>query len=219
MRTAVIAGATGLVGKQCMYKLLENKEYSSVIALLRRPFDIKHPKLQQITTDFENLNDLTLPFIPDDVFCCLGTTMAKAGSKQAFYKVDFTYVHELGSFFASKGSKRFLLISASGADKTSAIYYSKVKGEVEEAVKQLSFDGIYVFRPSILLGSREEFRLGERVGIGLAMLLQPFMIGGLKKYRPIYGSQVAAGMIKTALEAAPGKYIFESDAIMEMVKK
>jgi uncharacterized protein YbjT (DUF2867 family) len=213
MKTALIAGATGLIGKQLMYKLIESNAYSKVIILVRKAYEIKHPKLEQIPANYENMDSLLLSAIPDDVFCCLGTTMAKAGSKEAFHKVDYTYVLNLASFFAAKGAKNFLLVSSIGADKTSAVYYSRTKGEIEEAVSKLPYKGIFIFRPSILLGKRDEFRLGERIGIGLALVLQPFMLGSIKKYRPIYGAKVAVGMIKCALQDKEGKFILESDQI------
>lgn len=216
MKTALVAGATGLIGKQCMYKLLENANYEKVIVLVRRKFEIKHPKLEQLIVDYDNLENLTITDKIDDVFCCLGTTMKKAGSKEAFKKVDYDYVLKLAEFGLSKGAKKFLLISANGADPNAAIYYSKVKGEVENAVKSLSYETIFIFRPSILVGNREEFRLGERLGISLALLLSPIMLGVLRKYRPIHGAVVANAMIKKAQSAEKGNIVLESDKIQEL---
>lgn len=216
MKTALLAGATGLVGKQLMYKLLENKEYEKVIILVRRPYQIKHPKLEQIITNFTDLDKLLFYTIPNEVFCCLGTTMARAGSKEEFYKVDFTYVFNLANFFSEKGSSQFLMISSNGANTQSSFYYPLVKGEIEHAVSALKYNCVHIFRPSILMGNRAEFRFGERMGIALALVIQPFMLGNLKKYRPIHASKVAEAMLNSALENNTGIYVHESDEIQSV---
>jgi uncharacterized protein YbjT (DUF2867 family) len=213
MRTAIIAGASGLIGKQLMYKLLENSQYSKVSILVRKPLEIKHPKLEQIHVDFSQIDKMPTEGKFTDAFCCLGTTINKAGSKDKFYEVDFTFVHTFAQHFSNQGTENFLLVSANGADKNSSIFYSKVKGEIEEAIKKVSFKGIYIFRPSILLGDREEFRLGEKIGIVLAMVLSPLLMGSLKKYKPIHSSKVADGMIANALSNKEGVFILESDEI------
>lgn len=211
-RKAVVAGATGLVGKQVMYKLLENNNYDTVYVLVRRTMEIKHPKLQQILFDYSNFETLDSSVPPiDDVFCCLGTTMKKAGSKEAFYQVDFTFVHELAKYFSSKSAENFLLISAIGADTQSSVYYSRVKGEIENAVSKLNFKGYFIFRPSFLMGDRQEFRLGEKIGIVLAVIISPFLVGSLKKYKPIHAAVVANNMIDNALSGKKGKVVIEGE--------
>lgn len=210
MKTAIVAGATGLVGKQLMYKLLENDNYQKVYALVRKLYEIKHEKLIQILVNYDNLDLISSDVCPTDVFCCLGTTIAKAGSEEAFYKVDFTYIQQIAKFFKKRGAINFLLISAVGAHADSSIFYSRIKGETEQAIRQLDYEGLHFFRPSLLLGQREEMRIGERVGIGFAMLFQPFMFGGLEKYKPIHAASLADYMILRSLESKKGVFIREN---------
>lgn len=213
MRTAIVAGATGLVGKQCLFKLLENVNYEKIYALVRKPMEIKHEKLEQMVFDYSDFERLNTLGKVDDVFCCLGTTMKVAGSKEAFYKVDFTYVVELAKYFANKQAANFMLISAIGADSTSSIFYSKVKGETENAIMAIDYKRIYIFRPSFLAGERKETRMGEMIGVGIASLIAPLLFGNAKKYKPIHAAKVAEGMISKALSGMEGKYIVESDKI------
>ncbi|MFN0047988.1 MAG: NAD-dependent epimerase/dehydratase family protein [Cytophagales bacterium] len=213
MKTALIAGATGLVGKQCLYKLLENPNYDSVYALVRKPLEIKHLKLKQIVFDYQNFAVLDIIWEVTDVYCCLGTTMKKAGTKAAFYEVDFTFVLNLAAYFAKKSTPNFLLISAIGADANSSIFYSKVKGEIETAISKLDYKGIFIFRPSFLMGNRDETRTGEKIGVAVAALVSPLLFGNAKKYRPIHAAKVANGMIERALSGNEGVFVIESDRI------
>lgn len=196
----MIAGSTGLVGKQLMYKLLECREYQKIIALVRTPLPIKHPKLLQLTVDYEKLEQYKDQMQGDDYFCCLGTTMKKAGSKEAFYKVDYTYSLQFAKIASENSASKFLLISAIGADSSSSVYYSKVKGELEAAIKKLKIPEIHIFHPSILVGNRLEFRFGELIGIAMAKIISPLLIGKLKKYKPMEVTKLAGAMLKVALQ-------------------
>jgi uncharacterized protein YbjT (DUF2867 family) len=198
MKTALLAGASGLVGKQLMYKLLESDSYAEVKALVRKPMHLSHPKLKQVEVDFDHLEEYQNELLADDVFCCLGTTIGKAGSQEAFYKVDFTYCHTLAKLSKANGAKQFLLVSAIGADPKSSVFYSRVKGELEMALEQLHFESLQLFQPSLLMGNRLEFRLGEKIGIGIAKVIAPLMFGPIAKYRPIEVVQVANAMLKAA---------------------
>lgn len=213
MKTALVSGATGLVGKECLFKLLENSNYEKVFALVRKPIEIKHPKLEQIVFDYSDFTLLDSIGMVNDVYCCLGTTMKIAGSKEAFFMVDHTYVVKLAQYFSQKHAENFLLISAIGADAQSSIYYSKVKGETEVEVMKMSFKGVFIFRPSFLVGDRKETRIGEVIGVGIASIIAPFLFGGAKKYKPIHAAKVAESMIKSANSGKKGCYTFESDAI------
>jgi len=213
MKSAIIAGASGLVGKQCLYKLLENPNYDRVYALVRKPLEIKHLKLNEIVFDYQDFSKLELLWKIDDVYCCLGTTMQIAGSKEAFYQVDYTYVVNLARYFSSREAVNLLLISALGADASSSIFYSKTKAETEQAVIKLNYKGIFIFQPSFLAGDRQAFRLGEKIGLGIAQLVSPLLIGGLKKYKPIHAAKVAEAMIAMALGGKVGQYIIPSDEI------
>jgi uncharacterized protein YbjT (DUF2867 family) len=214
-RIAMVAGATGLIGRHLLEQLLANPEHSAVIALVRRPLSMEHPKLWQKTLDFDALPSMALPRA-DDVYCALGTTIRTAGSQEAFRTVDYTYVVELASAAARSGASQFLVVSSLGADPTSRVFYSRVKGEMEEAVAKVGLGGVHIFRPSLLTGQRSESRAGERARIIAARALSFLMIGPLKKYRPIAAETVARGMIRTALANRAGVHVYESDVIAAM---
>lgn len=208
-KIALVAGATGLIGKQLMYKLLEDSHFAKVYILVRKELAIKHPKLEQVITSFDNLEKIHLAQPLTDVFCCLGTTMKKAKSQAAFYKVDFTYTVEVAKFAQKSGAKNCMLVSSVGADSISSVYYTRVKGEVEEAIKNIQFYAFHAFRPSMLMGSRDEFRFGEKLGIGVALLLRPFMFGPLAKYKPIHSAVVANNMLLASLQDKKGNFVYE----------
>jgi uncharacterized protein YbjT (DUF2867 family) len=212
-RTALLAGATGLVGGHCLDLLLHDDAYGQVTVLGRRELGTTHRKLVQRVVDFDRLAELDDVPRVDDVFCCLGTTMKQAGSEEAFRRVDFTYVYELVRLASRHRAGQFLLVSALGANRQSRVFYNRVKGEVEEAVRKLPFDGVHIFRPSLLLGDRRESRPGERLAILAGRALGFVFIGPLGRYRPIAARAVAAAMVRIAKEAARGVHVYESDRI------
>jgi uncharacterized protein YbjT (DUF2867 family) len=214
VKTALIAGATGLVGRYCLARLLDEPAYGRVIALVRRPLPQTDTKLEQQVVDFDRLGLAGTEFpAADDVFCCLGTTMKTAGSEAAFRQVDFVYVVSLASQALGRGAKQFLLVSSLGANPKSPIFYSRVKGETEAAIAALPFEGRQIFRPSILLGERAEIRTGERAGIAVMRGISFAMLGPLRKYRPIAAATVARAMVRVALQAPRGVNIYQSHAI------
>ncbi len=217
MRTAVIAGATGLIGGYLLERLLAHPAYSSVIVLARRTIAREHPKLDQRVIDFDALPSIELP-AGADIFCALGTTIKTAGSQEAFRKVDFTYVHELARAGARAGAARFLVVSSIGASTTSRAFYLRVKGDMEAAVTRERYEAIHIFRPSALMGERKEPRFGERVGVALNRALALLMIGSLSKYRPIEADAVAAGMIGAALSDMRGTHIHTFDEILALAR-
>ena len=212
-KTALLAGASGLIGSHLLPLLLESERYSKVIVVGRKAVPLQHPKLTQVVTELDKLQDVRLQLIADDVFCCLGTTMKQAGSKEAFYKVDFLYVVTLAALTAANFAAQFLVVSALGADADSAVYYSKVKGDMEESVRQLPFRAIHIFRPSLLLGERAQPRLGERLGAVVLGVLRPLLRGPLHKYRPVTGATVALAMLRAAEEDGGGVRVHLSDEI------
>ncbi len=223
MRTALILGASGLIGGHCLDLLLHDEAYDQVIVLVRKTLPKNHPKLIQHEVNFDHLSehaDLLKALAPniDDVFCCLGTTIKKAGSQEAFRKVDFTYAHEAAKLAAHNGASQFLLVSSLGADAKSSVFYSRIKGEIEAAISALNFESVSIFRPSLLLGERAEFRLAERLAEPFAKALSFFMIGGLRKYRAIEARTVAAAMIEIAKKEMKGVKVYESDRIQEIGK-
>ncbi|MGF9712118.1 NAD(P)H-binding protein [Paenibacillus naphthalenovorans] len=214
--TAIVAGATGLVGRELVRLLLSDLEYDKVIALVRRPIELNHEKLIQRMTDWEE--GPLEQAIKDDlngshVFCALGTTIRKAKTKEQFRKVDFDYPVRLGRLAKKYGASSFLIVSAMGASKDSLFFYSQVKGEVEESLKDLDLPSLHIFRPSLLLGQRDEFRFGEKMAEILGGLFSFLMIGGLRQYKPITGTAVAQGMIQAAKKGSKGTRIYRSDQI------
>ena len=212
-KTALIAGASGLVGSHLLSLLLASERYERVITVGRRPLPVVHPKLEQRLLDFDNLEQHRLQLIADDVFCCLGTTMRQAGSREAFYQVDYLYVVKLAALTAANFAAQLLLISAMGADARSRVYYNRVKGEAEEAVSQAPFRAIHIFRPSLLLGSRAQPRFGERLGAVVLRVLNPVLRGPLQKYRAITAETVARAMLRAAEAESSGAQVHLSDAI------
>lgn len=215
-RTATLLGATGLVGGHCLSLLLNEPRYGRVVALGRRTIAVEHPKLRQYVIDFERPQQFAHLFETHDLFCCLGTTIKKAGSRAAFRRVDFTYPHECARLAARAGAEQLLLVSSLGADARSRIFYSRVKGELEEAISQLPFKAVQIFRPSLLLGTRAEARTGERVAEKIFKLLPFIFSGPLRKYRPVEAHGVAAAMVRIAGQSPPGVNLFESRRIAEL---
>jgi len=217
-RTALLVGATGLVGGHCLRQLLADDAWSQVVVLARRRLAASHPKLVARLVDFDRLGQLSgFPRVTD-VFCALGTTIAKAGSQPEFFKVDFTYVVETARLAAVSGARQFLLVSAVGADRSSNIFYSRVKGETEEAVRKLPLPGIQIFRPSILAGERSESRPFERVGLAAFSAVSFAMVGPLRRYRPVAAEDVARAMLEVARREIPGVNVYDSGRIEEIAR-
>jgi uncharacterized protein YbjT (DUF2867 family) len=210
-RTALLAGATGLVGTFLLERLLASISYASVELLARRDTGLAHPKLKPEIVDFARLDERRVA--ADDVFCCLGTTIKQAGSQAAFRRVDYDYPVALARAAARGGAKRFLVVSALGANSASRVFYNRVKGEMEAAVRASGVPKVYVFRPSLLSGPRKESRLGEQVGLVAGALLGPL----LGKYRPIHADLVAAAMLNAAERDLPAD-TFESERIRGLAK-
>ncbi|WP_096154909.1 oxidoreductase [Bacillus sp. FJAT-45066] len=213
MRKALVIGATGLIGKSVTQQLLQHKQYESATVLVRRPLSTSSEKLFQIKVDFDRLTDYGANFEVDDLYICLGTTIKKAGSKEQFEKVDFHYVVNAVKLATSKGVKRIAIVSALGANSRSNVFYNMVKGEMEEAVQQENVESLYIIRPSLLLGERDEFRFGEKAAEKISFLLTPFLKGKLAKYRPVHGEDVALTMIENIIKGEKGVHIIESNLI------
>jgi uncharacterized protein YbjT (DUF2867 family) len=214
-KSALIAGATGLVGGYVLRGALTHPSYSRVEILVRRELPVRDPKLTQRVVDFERLDADVAGIAADDVFCCLGTTIRKAGSQEAFRHVDYDYPLALARLAKAAGAGKFLMVSALGADPKSSVFYNRVKGEVEHALAATGFPATYFFRPSLLMGPRAEGRRGEKIGTAIGKLIAPFLIGGLRKYRPIYAYTVAAAMMYVANRDFPAGVI-ESDSIARL---
>ncbi|MEN8699227.1 oxidoreductase [Bacillus infantis] len=222
MRKALILGATGLTGGHLLELLLDSGQYSQIKVISRRPLSIKHAKLTVFIGDFSSLEEMGEAFKADDVFCCIGTTIKKAGSKDAFRQTDLEYPIKAAHLAQKAGAARFLIISSMGADLDSMFFYNKVKGQMEEQLKMLNAFSLHIFRPSLLAGDRAEFRLGEKTGEVFLKAAGPFMKGKLKKYKSIQAADVAKGMAAAAIhdkEARKAARIYESDEIARLAEK
>ena len=206
-------GASGLVGAECVARLLDDPVYSVVVVLGRRSPAITHSKLHSHVIDFDAPAEWAALARADDVFCCLGTTIKKAGTQDAFRRVDFSYSMAVAAAAQGNGAQQFLLVSALGASVRAPAFYSRVKGELEAAVAKLGFAAVHIFRPSLLVGEREEKRTAEHIGLIVGRALSVVLIGPLARYRPIHGSTVAACMIATAKKQRSGMHIYESEQI------
>lgn len=208
-----IAGSTGLVGAALLEQLLNNDDVGKVTILVRRPIDAEHPKLVIKDVDFEDIDEKVIPPNVDAVFCCLGTTMAQAGGKDAFRRVDYEYVVKLAVFTQRQKISQFHVISAGGASATSKIFYNKVKGRMELEIKKLDkIRSIYIYRPSMLLGKRDQFRFGESMGKVFMMALS-FIIP--KAYKAIRDEQVAASMVQHAMNPKKSVFIIGNKSMIE----
>ena len=213
VRDVLVAGATGLVGGHLLEALLDSADIGRVYAVLRRRTHADHPKLTEIRLEFADLaaapgtvlGDLAV----DAAFCCLGTTRAKAGSADAFRRVDLEYVRAFALAAYGAGARAFALNSSVGADPGSGNLYLRTKGEAEAACREVGFESLLIFRPGLLRGSRAEFRLAERLGILAAPVTDLLMAGSLARYRSIDARRLAATMLRETLAARPGEEVFE----------
>ncbi|AJE51208.1 NAD(P)H-binding protein [Paenibacillus polymyxa] len=213
-RKAVVVGGTGLVGGYVVRELLVQKEYTRVMVMGRRPLDIKHPKLEQALIDWKQPQKSAFALEGvDDVFCCLGTTMKKAGSKERFRQVDLDYPVLTAQLGKEAGAVQMLAVSAMGADPDSRVFYNRTKGEAEEALAAIGLPALHLFRPSLILGARSERRFGEAAATVVMKALDGLMTGRLASYRAIPASFIARAMVRIALAQASGVHIYPNDII------
>ncbi|MEK8132196.1 oxidoreductase [Paenibacillus filicis] len=213
-RTAIVAGATGLVGRELVRLLLAHPSYARVVALVRRESGRSHPRLIEHRIAFDRLEAETDGLLEGaDVFCALGTTIKKAGSQEAFRRVDYEYPLALGRAAKRDGAARLLIVSSMGADSRSKFFYSRVKGDIERDLTALKLPHLVILRPSLLLGEREEKRPGEHAAAALYRPLGALMVGPLAKYRAIPASAVAEAMLRAAASGTTAVEVLESDRI------
>jgi uncharacterized protein YbjT (DUF2867 family) len=207
-KTILLLGATGLVGGHCLRLLAMDSAFGRIVALTRRPLppEVAPEQVESHVVDFHNLKEHAELFRVDQVLSALGTTIRQAGSQDRFRVVDYEYPLAAARLGVAQGASHFLLVSSLGADARSRVFYSRVKGELESAVLALPFRSVTIVRPSLLLGPRTEFRLGEQVAKKLGFLAPP-------KYKPVDAHAVAAALVRAAAEDAPGRHIIESSEI------
>lgn len=210
-KVAIVIGATGLVGQSLVKQLAEANHVEKIITLTRRPVEYESDKVINHVVDFEHLENDSSLFKADFLFSCLGTTRKQAGSIEAQRVVDLDYQVKAAELAASHGVEHYLVISSSGADENSRNPYLKMKGELEQKVTSLPFKRISIFRPSLLLGPRPEFRLAEKFGSLVLPVLG--LIPWLRRYRPITGEQVAAKMLQVSQHDGQAREWFQLDEI------
>ncbi len=224
-KSAIIIGSSGLIGRSLVGALNSNQgqSFSKVTAVVRKPDPslIKGPNLEQQVIDFERLEAHSSLLKVDVIFCCLGTTIKVAGSEEMFRHVDFDYVTSIAKLYSEVNPNgHFILISSLGADATSRVFYSRVKGEVENYLLGLKLKRVSVLRPSLLLGKRDTLRFGEKIGEVVSLLLKPLLIGPLRKYRAIKATTVAAAMLTISQSDSVDHFkIIESDQIDQLTHR
>lgn len=208
---AVVFGATGLVGAELVRALLNAKIYSKIMVVARRRLSIVHPRLEQHLIQFNELDQCPKEWFSDaDVYCTLGTTIKKAGSKKKFEEVDYQYVIELGKLAKRYQARKLLVITAMDASERSIFFYNRVKGKTERELQQLELPGLHILRPSLIVGNRREFRFGEYMLAKFAGWFSFLFVGMMKKYRPIHAKVIAEAMMKIALSKKENQVIFPS---------
>jgi uncharacterized protein YbjT (DUF2867 family) len=210
-RRAVVAGGTGLVGGALLQILGGDARYRGVTSLARREVPAP-PGVVVLRADFERLEELVLPEA-DDAFCCLGTTRRDAGSAAAFRRVDLDYVVAFAQRAKRAGALRFMLVSSLGASPSSPFLYPRTKGECEAAISAIGFQTVVIVRPSFLVGARAQERAGEAIALRVSRVIQPLLVGPLRKYAAVDATAVARTLVRAAATAPPGITIIESDAI------
>jgi uncharacterized protein YbjT (DUF2867 family) len=216
--TALVIGATGLVGSHLLKQLLSDPEYTELKVFGRRPTGIKDPKLTEYEVDFDDVDSWREKLKGEVLFSALGTTIKKAGSKDKQYKVDYTYQFEVAKAASEQEVKSYVLVSSIGANARSGVFYTRIKGELDEAIQKLDFQSIYILRPSGLMGEREEQRAGEGVMIRITAALSGFL-PFLRKYRPIPAAAVANAMIRLAANQKTETRIIENPEIFRLVEE
>lgn len=205
-RSVLVVGGTGLVGAEVVRQLSEDPGVGRIVLAVRRSPGPVGPKVEAHVVDFDHLDAHASLFVVDQIVCALGTTMQQAGSRDVFRRVDFEYPLAVARLGLLHGARHFLLVSALGASSNSAVFYNRVKGELEDQLRSLGYRAVTIVRPSLLLGKRKEFRLVERIG----MVVGEFVPG---RYRPVHAEAVARTLVKAAAIDAPGLHIIESEEI------
>jgi len=213
MKTAVIAGATGLTGSFILWYLLDDESYQTIHILGRSLPSTDSPRVVYHYTNFESLDNIQINQPIDEVYCALGTTIKKAGSQDAFKAVDFDAVVTLAEWAKKREAGRFVVVSSIGANAESGSFYLRTKGQMEKRLITTQLNSLIIVRPSLLIGKRNEFRFGEIISEIMLFIIKPFLIGRLKKYRPIKSAVVARAMIELAKSKFGDTYIIQSDEL------
>ena len=217
MKTALIFGSSGLVGKNLLNQVINNSNYSKIKIFVRSSPDISDRKIEIIKTDFKDLEIIKNLITGDDCFFCIGTTKKNSPDKKEYRRIELDLPKQIAQISKSNNVKSFIFVSSGFADPKNSGDYLKFKGLVEEEIKSLNFEKIGILRPSFLLGKRKEKRLGEKIGISIFKFLSPLFVGPIKKMKPIHSEKVAKAMIQIANKNIQ-QIIFESNEISDLVR-
>ena len=217
--SALVIGSSGLIGNFVLEELLKDDQYSKVRILVRRQLKLQHTKLQQELVNFDDINDYKSKFGKGDaIFCCVGTTLKKVkGDKIKYIKIDFDIAVNAAKIGNSAGYPKYLLVSSLGANSASSNFYLQLKGKTEDAIKQFPFKDIFIFRPSLLLGSRNESRPGEKIMQTIMKGISFLFQGRMKRYRAIQAKSVALAMVSASKKDTPGIHTLEYEKIMKLI--
>lgn len=217
--TAVVIGASGLIGNYIVNLLLTDDHFTKIRLLVRRKLEIHHPKLEQVIVNFNDIEDYTNKFGDGEyIFCSVGTTTKKVrGNFEAYSKVDFDIPFNAAKIGASKKFKKFLIVSSAGANANARSFYLRLKGRLENALKEFEFESVSFLRPGMLLGKRNEYRRGEKILQGITKIISGFLFSSLKKYHSIQGKDVANAMIEQSKKSVTGIHILEYNEMMNLI--
>lgn len=217
MKTAIVIGATGLVGTQLVQLLLKDTRFERVKAFVRRGTGIVSDKLEEHIVDFDRPDGWKKQLTGDVLYSAMGTTLKMAGGKDAQYKIDYTYQYQCAKAAATNGVRQYVLVSAAGAGADSKIFYSRMKGELERDIKKLPFETIHIVRPGMLAGERKHARPGEKLGVGVMNLVG--MIPGLAGLKPIQGAEVAQAMVNATFRQPIGIHEYTMGGVFKLAGK
>lgn len=215
-KKAIIAGASGLIGSNLLNILLQQAFYDEVLVLVRKELPIIHYKLVQLVVDFNKLENHSQAINGHTLFCCLGSTKKKTPDLKEYRKIDHDYPVALAQLTKQNGVEQYHLVSSIGADSNSSNFYNRMKGETGDDIQKIGLKCLHIYEPSILIGNRKESRPLERIVTGLMKVIDPLLIGSLKKYRSIPAQTVAMAMYNESLKNEAGVFIHPSDKIKQL---
>lgn len=213
---AVIVGASGLIGSELLQLLLQSQQYDEVLALVRRELPVSHKKLIQLVIDFDQLDQYQNSITGHAIFCCLGSTRSKTPDLSVYRRIDHDYPLQLAEIAKQNKMPHYHLVSAIGANSKSGNFYTKLKGQTEDDIQQVRIPSLHIYQPSLLTGNRKEFRLAEKIATVAMKVINPLLIGSLKKYRSISAQTVAQAMYRQSLNTEEGVFVHPSNHIKQL---
>jgi uncharacterized protein YbjT (DUF2867 family) len=212
----ILVGASGLIGSNLLSMLMESVEISRILLLVRKPLNITNLKVQELIVNFDELEKFNTEIKGDIIYSCLGTTKSANPDKNQYRTIDLEYPVKLAEIGVKNGISQFHLVSALGANASASNSYLKLKGELEKELKKLSIESLHIYQPSLLTGNRRESRAIEKFAISMFKLIDPLLLGPLKKYRSIKAETVAQAMLNQSLKKLTGTFTYPSIQIQEL---